>query len=530
MTLLSKFSPCSHQRHILDFLYNQLYLFDFNTIRIGNLDSFNTDLTHFFNILSSQFNNLSYKDDYDILLHRFICLTVFIRNKHHGKGQKLQFYAMIFSLYQFNPSISLQLIESIWVSAIQNNIHIGSFRDFKHLCMYVFSITQNNRHPFIEQCCKLYIKLLCKHNDYFMAKWSPREHSKYQWIFNKLTYYYAKTISKNITSYKYKKNKYKKSFRRFVSSLCTHKLETNMCLNKKPFFIPYPQVLSYKHHFIQTPHSHIQPPHSHIQPLSSYHNFSSSAFEPGKLFKHLYKLLDYNTTLNYDSNFEKKYNSILSHFNSVWQMNIDKCSKFMDKNDFILFVDVGSLNFNDDDNSMYDMIGMALFSMHFSKAHKRILFASNNPHWINFTHCNTFVECVIYLKQHINNMCWYTSCEMTSAISTLLQAFQITQQSTNNIYNVDLVFIHGNKNGFTHRCIDSVKYFKPFFNKFIFWNFCKSHYIKDIDEINNFEKDYSFISGNNVNVLFDIINTTHLLERFLHKIRKRHYLTLDGFF
>ena len=520
MSSLSNYSICSRQRHILDFLYNQLFIFEFNTIRQSNIQSFHTELTHFFNILSSQLNKPSTQEDYDILLQRFICLSVFIRNKQDGKGQKLQFYAMIFSLYQFNHSIALRLIEDIWQNDIQNNIHIGSFRDFKHLCMYAFSITQNNRHPFIEKCCKLYIKLLCKHNDYFMAKWTPREHSKYQWIFNKLTYYYAKSISKNITLYKYKQNKYKKTFRRFVSSLCIHKLETNMCLNKKPYCIPYSQLLSYKHHFIQTPYCE-------FQSISTNRKLCSTAFEPGKLFKHLYKLLDYNKILQYDSNFENKYNSILSQFNAIWESNLDKCSKYMKKKDFILFVDVCSLNFDDDDNSMYDMIGMALFSMHFSKAHKRILFASNNPHWINFSHCNTFVDCVIYLKQHINNMCWYTSCEMTSAISTLLQAFQITQQSTHNIYNVNLVFIHGNKNGFIRGCIDSVKHFKLFFNKFIFWNFCKSHYIKDIDEINNFEKDYSFISGNNVNVLFDITNTTHLLERFLHKIRKRHYLTLQ---
>ena len=514
----------SHHHRILDFLYNQLFMFEFNTIRDGNLQSFQKQLTHFFNVLSSV-NQHSNQDDFNTLLQRYILLTVFIRNKHHGKGQKLQFYSMVFSLYQYSPTFAIQLICSIWKNAIQNNIHIGSFRDFKHICMYVFNVTHNRRHPLIEECCKLYVTLLCKHKDYFMAKWTPREHSKYNWVYNKMTYYYAKRTTKNISSYKRKQNKYKNTFRRFVSSLCIHKTETNLCVNrfqdKSTFiFLPFSNILTYKHRIIQSSSWG-------FQYLSTNIKLIPSAFEPGKLFKHVYKLLDNNKTLNYDSHFKQNYNNVLDYFNSVWQCNIDKCSKFMKKRDFILFVDVCSLNFNDHNNSIFDMIGMALFSMHFSKAYKRIMFSSNNPHWMNFSHCNTFVECVIYLKKHIHNMSWFTSCELTSSISTVLQAFQQTTHSSYNIYTFDLIFIHGNKNVFTPRCIESVKLFKQFFNKFIFWNFCKSHFISDIDDINSFEKNYSFISGNNINTLFDICNTSNLLDQFLHKIRKRHYLTIE---
>ena len=513
----------SHHHHILDFLYNQLFMFEFNSIRQRNLVSFQKQLDHFFNVLSSH-NKQCNEDDYNLVLQRYILLTVFIRNKHHGKGQKLQFYAMVFSLYTFNPSFAIQLIQSIWNNAIQNSIHIGSFRDFKHLCLYISEITHNRRHPFIEECCKTYIKLLCQHNDYFMAKWTPREHSKYQWLYNKLTFYYAKYTSKNITSYKRKQNKYKNAFRRFVSSLCVCKTETNLCLNvfqdKSCFlFLPFSNMLTYKHRIIQSPSWG-------FQFLSTKNKLVSCAFEPGKLFKHLYKLLDRNNILSYDTHYEHSYGCLLDHFNSIWKFNIDKCSKFMGKRDFILFLDVCSLNFNDDDNTLYDMVGMALFSMHFSTAHKRIMVSSNTSHWLNFSHCNTFVDCVIHLRQNIRNMCWFTSCELTSSISTVLQAFQQTSPSPYNIYTFDLVFIHGNKNVFTRRCIDCVKHFKQFFNRFVFWNFCKSHLFKDIDEINNFEKNYSFISGNNVNALFDICNSSCVLQQFLHKIRKRHYLNI----
>ena len=514
----------SQHCHILDFLYNQMFMFEFNTIRHSNLVSFQKQLDHFFSILSAH-NQYYSQDDYNLLLQRYILLTVFIRNKHHGKGQKLQFYAMIFSLYTFNPSFATQLIQSIWKNAIQNNIHIGSFRDFKHICMYVSQITHNKRHPFIEECCKIYIKLLCHHEDYFMAKWTPREHSKYQWLYNKLTYYYAKYTSKNITSYKRKQNKYKNTFRRFVSSLCLCKTETNMSANgfqdKSCFLsLPLSNMLTYKHRIIQSPSLG-------FQFLRTNNTLRSSAFEPGKLFKHVYKLLDNNNVLSYDTKYEDNYGRLLEYVNSVWNLNIHKCSKFMKKRDFVLFLDVSSLNFNDDDNTLYDMVGMALFSMHFSTAHKRIMVSSNTPHWLNFSHCNTFVECVIYLRQNIQNMSWYTSCELTSSISTLIQAFQQTSSSSYDINTFDLIFIHGNKNVFMRQCIDCVKHFKQFFNRFVFWNFCKSYFFKDIDEINNFEKNYSFMSGNNVNTLFDICNSSCVLQNFLHNIRKRHYLTIE---
>ena len=330
----------SQHHHILDFLYSQLFLFEFNSIRHSNLESFQKQLDHFFNVLSSH-NKHCHQDDFNILLQRYILLTLFIRNKHHGKGQKLQFYAMIFSLYQFNSSFAIQVIGSIWKNAIQNNIHIGSFRDFKHMCMYVSDITQDRRHPLIDECCKLYIKLLCQNEDYFMAKWTPREHSKYHWLYNKLVYYYAKYTTKNLASYKRKQNKYKNAFRRFVSSLCVCKTETNLCLNlfqdKSCFLsLPFSNMLTYKHRIIQSPSWG-------FQFMNTPNKLHSSAFEPGKIFKHVYKLFDTNKILSYDSHFKHNYNCILDNFNSIWQYNIDKCSKFMKKRDFILFVDVCSL-------------------------------------------------------------------------------------------------------------------------------------------------------------------------------------------
>ena len=511
---------------VLDFLYKQLYFFEFNIVRHQNVRSFEDKLEHFFNILTSQNKYTSDIDnsDFILLLQRYIHLTVFIRNKHHGKGQKLQFYAMIFHLYEYNSSFAVQLIESIWKNGLQT-IHIGSFCDFKYLCQYIYERTNNRRHPFIEKCCRVFISLLCNSNNYFMAKWTPREHSSFQWLYNKLVYYYAKQTTKNITSYKRKQNKFKNIFRRFVSSLCTYKTESILALNalqdKSCFlFSPLSNILKYKHRIIQSPNWGIQrlvPPHQLV----------SASFEPGKIFKHMYKLLDTNKHLNYDSLHGGNYKSVIDFLNSVWAHYIHKCSTFMGEKDFILLVDVSIINFDGSDNTFYDMVGMALFTMHFSKAKKRILFASNTPCWMNFSHCETLYECVVYLKQQIVSMCCHTSCEMISSISTLLRAFQDTPQSPFSIYTFDLIFLHGNRNAFSKPCIECVKHYKSFFNKFIFWNFCNSHTIQDIEDIQNFEKKCLFISGNNTNSLLDICNTTTVLHHFLHKIRQRHYLILD---
>ena len=74
----------SHHHHILDFLYNQLIMFEFTSIRQRNLVSFQKQLDHFFNVLSTH-NKQCNEDDYNLVLQRYILLTVFIRNKHHGK-------------------------------------------------------------------------------------------------------------------------------------------------------------------------------------------------------------------------------------------------------------------------------------------------------------------------------------------------------------------------------------------------------------------------------------------------------------
>jgi hypothetical protein len=150
-----------------------------------------------------------------MLLFKIIGKT---RDIEAGKGEYAISYMMIWTWYQhypvmaefalslfvFDPS-SVRLLNNKTLSvicgtAMDATVPYGSWKDMKYFCDYVRKMCGSNNHRLIDVCidytnCQLRADDLAygqvhKENLSLVAKWIPREKSKFGWLHNKLAISY----------------------------------------------------------------------------------------------------------------------------------------------------------------------------------------------------------------------------------------------------------------------------------------------------------------------------------------------------
>jgi hypothetical protein len=166
-----------------------------------------------------------------------------------AKGEYDATYTMIYVWYSYYPQIALNILEwLVWPSPTQ----FGCWKDMKHFANYVLSKTDEPKHPLIMKCVKI-LNLQLKRDQTVqetnVAKWIPREKSKYGWIFELLAldwchmfdenYMLKFGVSMSDPEYQMKKWKAisgaKKRYRKVVSKLSRELgvTEIAMCNNWK---------------------------------------------------------------------------------------------------------------------------------------------------------------------------------------------------------------------------------------------------------------------------------------------------------
>lgn len=133
--------------------------------------------------------NKEKRDEYMILLYKLIGYT---RDIENGKGERLLSYRQLYSLWLLFPRLAEFLFEKFVF--IENKHQYGYWGDVKNMCNYVVEKTNNSNNSIIDYIVNLtnfylrkdYDKLLKKENVTLLAKWIPREKSKYKWLFKKL--------------------------------------------------------------------------------------------------------------------------------------------------------------------------------------------------------------------------------------------------------------------------------------------------------------------------------------------------------
>lgn len=187
--------------------------------------SFKNDIVHLFYILShrtfetnygsrntiqikkvallfeSVVRNIFQNDDkeYFQLIQKMILHT---RDILYGKGEQYISYMMITVFYKYYPRNAMSLIHSfVYPICNENGIYrppYGCWRDMKHICSYAKNMDPLISLPLIKEIMNSINKQL--YNDLnnktkqksLVAKWIPREKSKYGWLFCELAIHWAK--------------------------------------------------------------------------------------------------------------------------------------------------------------------------------------------------------------------------------------------------------------------------------------------------------------------------------------------------
>lgn len=145
-------------------------------------------------------------------LELILCMITYTRDIRYGKGERDLTYMMVYTLYIYFPIPAIYLVKEI---VGQNAESYGSWKDIARLCDYIKRET-DDENPLIITLVEMAInRLKLDENEESpsnVAKWIPRENSKYGWLFDIFvkTYYQL-----DITP----KNTHRASFRKLVSSL-----------------------------------------------------------------------------------------------------------------------------------------------------------------------------------------------------------------------------------------------------------------------------------------------------------------------
>lgn len=485
--------PLKTQSVIFDYLYEQLVMFDLNIIRNENKTQFEVAFSNYLSLVH-KYKDV-YTNDIDVLFKRTEHFFMYVRNTVKGKGQKMQFYIMIYFYYQFFQDRCLDFLQKSFA-----NEYFGSYCDFKYLCEYIYDKTLNKKHPLIQLLVKLHISMLFKNNDiHFLSKWVPREKTKFKWLYH----LYALEFS-NISNYKYKnKNDAYCFFRKYISKH-SNTCEKNMCLNNFDSIDSTEKNLEKYFYFFANKHTQLGDFYNNKH-ITKYDHINHNAFNPGAIMKTMFKLI--NTGVH-------ESNPIFDLLNKKWIQCIHFYKKIFPPQQFIIFMDLSYKNFHNNNDVFYNILGMSCFLSHFSKkAYKRMFLCTNTPIWINLQECDNLYAMAMAFKKNLQYDT-YTSCEIHLPIYLLVQSFFETQDS--NIQEQTLVFMQGVNIEHTYKYVLNLN-LNP--QKLVFWNFCDFLYFDNGLHSNLYNNKVQMISGNNENALYSLWKEQHMFDNLLYKIK-----------
>jgi len=155
------------------------------------------------------------------VLYRMIGQT---RDIVDGKGECVLTYMMIYTWYEFFPVLAQFALKC--TVDLGDKHQYGSWKDIKYLCEYCKSQGCNMKHGLVQYAIQLLNDQLRKDvssdNPSLAAKWTPREKTKFSWIYCELaTNYFSQYMATANTPDRIEKAvlKCKTEYRKLISSL-----------------------------------------------------------------------------------------------------------------------------------------------------------------------------------------------------------------------------------------------------------------------------------------------------------------------
>jgi hypothetical protein len=416
---------------------------NFQLVRTNNYEFNNLQ-----NVYSSLIQHLKHKCNesnyneskhYLIMLYKMIGYT---RDIIDGKGEYNLSYMMIYEWFQYiNEDMAFFMLYN-FVKNDNNHHPLGSWKDIKYLCNYVFEKDKNINHKLINKSIELInqqIKIdfnnynLNLNNISLASKWVPREKSnKFGWLFTKLScsYFSDYMITSNEKNDSYRKAilKCKTEYRKIISCLNKYidTLQIKQC-SKNWSDIDFNKVtsislLNQKRAFLNIKNNSIERYPNNMDRLVCANNFNNY------ILKNIHNEVEIKGKRINIGDFTKKAIEIIQNYNnntkninyynesqilnSQWNDNSTQ-NGFLGK--MIPMIDISS---SMDCESLNTAISLGIRVAEKSLLGKRILTFNKNPNWIHLEDCNDFISMVQKIKYYESGM----NADFYSALDTILDA------------------------------------------------------------------------------------------------------------
>lgn len=498
--------------------------------------------------------------DWNRYLQLFFTVIAFTRDSLHGLGEHDLTYMLIFSFYDVFPELSVQSIHYILhpLTNDLNNVNIGSWRDTKYLCKYVYEMTFQTDHPIITYCISLMNRQLhtdlqtwkfssnpySKYHISNIAKHIPREKSRFGWLFDKLAIHWVTThkpyilqTPTSLFSNKRAISKSKSIYRKIISYLnkALHTPQISFC-KKKSIDIQDLTIHTYikNQHIIHHNELYSTLSHDFIQNIKTnpdQHFFYYSGCHYSQVpIEHIIKKSIY---LYKNKSVNASEESLL---NNLWNLYFVK--KYNVTPSLIPIIDVSN-TINSD--SFYAALGNAILLSSISSFENRLIAVDKFPTWIQFQPDQTIVQKVHHFMSSIYNMSntFSNFTNVFSLLSTTIQ--QTTSQLQNNDQFAPLhqpikfvLISQFQKNNLEDTYLSFTQSFPSSSvtvpTHLIMWNFSHDHII----ELNNFFElnNVTFISGFSPNAIYSLINHQEKDSHYdylLHVLSNNRYKLFSAF-
>jgi hypothetical protein len=376
-----------------------------------------------------------------IYLGLFYRLIGYVRSIVSGKGDHHFAYLMLFVWYKYYPTLAVYALHRFVVCTEGQHNTFGSWRDIKYLCQFIKSSSdQGQDHSFIDVCCDFvnaqldsdlqihHVYALPKHNQTIsnVAKWIPREHKQFDWLYHKLVLHWTKKnkpfilSSATERSYFAAISKSSRIYRKKIASLnkTIDTTQIKQCARNRRDIIPqhvsrYTQMkqpnlvfgygendtddrLSCSQHFrewldfnLSNDDCPVNPStvrSSYVTPLPIYHYVKMAR-----------QLITNSSHLNADDVLSQK-DILDKQWTAMSKSFIPRQGGYS-----IPIIDVSDIMYSLNSDCYYSSIGYAILFAQCSSIANRVLVVGNTPTWINLDTTSGFVSIVEHIHSAVSS-------------------------------------------------------------------------------------------------------------------------------
>jgi hypothetical protein len=365
----------------------------------------------------SQISRSEKTSEYKDLLYR---LTSYARDIPCGKGERDIAYYLIYEWYLVCPATCYRLICACVFMNSETESPYGGWRDLRGISYIVYQIGNDIKHPIIQYCIELLNyqldldwKTYCSESldtvGSNVAKWIPRENSKWSWLFHELAYHWASVHTPYLCVNRYDANrKIYMNYRKICSELNRYTVENKLCngpIRNGTIGIGRPSIYKYIRSLNQDDPILVQNMILNPQFPLKTQGFCGFHYCPGELVR-----MAINGSMEVDT------------LNLLWKHTIaQQCYVYSDFSYTLPIIDTGiSMASQPNNMSLYNAIGIALAICECSRLGKRILLMGNNPAWITVSDNDGFVQNVKHILMCSSEN---TTNYLYKCIATLIWAF-----------------------------------------------------------------------------------------------------------